>query len=232
MTEINSRSLKEFWAKRASSGKSLYEIICFSSDPELGALKDEIEKSHVLGLLDLDPDETEVLDLGCGVGRWTSALAPLCKSVKGVDFSPELLALARSEHEDLGHSNVELVEASVLDFDDDQDFDLVMLMGVLLHINDSDLERCVSRASAHVRDGGVLLSRESVGVEGRFEVVDEWSEALQSRYSAIYRTANTLIQAFESHGLGLRYSAPLFPDGARLNPWPETRQWVFKYERR
>ncbi|MES1211052.1 MAG: class I SAM-dependent methyltransferase, partial [Acidobacteriota bacterium] len=36
-----------------------------------------------------------VLDLGCGIGRFTAAIAPRVKSIHGVDISPKMLAAAR-----------------------------------------------------------------------------------------------------------------------------------------
>ncbi len=40
----------------------------------------------------------DVLDLGCGIGRVAAALAPLCRSVLGVDASMGMIAAARSRH--------------------------------------------------------------------------------------------------------------------------------------
>lgn len=43
------------------------------------------------------PDR-DVLDLGCGVGRVAAALAPRCRTVRGVDASPGMVAEARRRH--------------------------------------------------------------------------------------------------------------------------------------
>ena len=40
----------------------------------------------------------DVLDLGCGIGRLTAALAPRCRSVVGVDVSAGMVAEARRRH--------------------------------------------------------------------------------------------------------------------------------------
>jgi SAM-dependent methyltransferase len=39
-----------------------------------------------------------VLDLGCGIGRVSAALAPRCRSVLGLDVSPNMVAEARRRH--------------------------------------------------------------------------------------------------------------------------------------
>jgi len=43
------------------------------------------------------PDR-DVLDLGCGIGRVSAALAPRCRSVLGLDPSPNMVAEARRRH--------------------------------------------------------------------------------------------------------------------------------------
>ena len=40
----------------------------------------------------------DVLDLGCGIGRVSAALGPLCHTVLGVDVSPGMIAVARMRH--------------------------------------------------------------------------------------------------------------------------------------
>ena len=45
----------------------------------------------------IGPDR-DVLDLGCGIGRVSAALAPRCRSVLGLDVSPRMVAEARRRH--------------------------------------------------------------------------------------------------------------------------------------
>ena len=45
----------------------------------------------------IGPDR-DVLDLGCGIGRVSAALAPRCRSVLGLDASPRMVAEARRRH--------------------------------------------------------------------------------------------------------------------------------------
>ena len=45
----------------------------------------------------IGPDR-DVLDLGCGIGRVSAALAPRCRSVLGLDVSPKMVAEARRRH--------------------------------------------------------------------------------------------------------------------------------------
>ncbi len=53
--------------------------------------------SEIMRWLPLPPD-TDALDLGCGIGRITAALAPRCRSVLGLDVSAGMVAEARRRH--------------------------------------------------------------------------------------------------------------------------------------
>jgi SAM-dependent methyltransferase len=50
---------------------------------------DLLERWGVLGA------ERSILDLGCGIGRFSAALAPLVREVHGIDISPKMIAAAR-----------------------------------------------------------------------------------------------------------------------------------------
>jgi ubiquinone/menaquinone biosynthesis C-methylase UbiE len=50
----------------------------------------------------------DVLDLGCGIGRLAVALAPVARSVIGIDVSAAMVAEARARTADLGNVRIEL----------------------------------------------------------------------------------------------------------------------------
>lgn len=67
------------------------------NDPEtLAAATDEVVDWLAREAL-IGPDR-DVLDLGCGIGRVSAALAPRCRSVLGLDPSPNMVAEARRRH--------------------------------------------------------------------------------------------------------------------------------------
>jgi SAM-dependent methyltransferase len=77
-----------------------------------------------------------VLEIGCGIGRMTRAIAARAGSVVGVDVSAEMIERGRAELDDLG--NVELVVGSGRDLSgqDDAAFDVVYSFIVFQHIPD------------------------------------------------------------------------------------------------
>ena len=53
----------------------------------------------------------DVLEIACGTGYWTEALADTAKSVVGIDVNPEMISRALSRCEHLPHVNFRLADA-------------------------------------------------------------------------------------------------------------------------
>jgi 2-polyprenyl-3-methyl-5-hydroxy-6-metoxy-1,4-benzoquinol methylase len=93
------------------------------------------------------------LDVGCGTGRWTYAMARLGAQVTAVDFSDAAVEKTRQVTRGCGH--VEVIKASLwrLPFRPEE-FDFVVCWGVLHHTRDT---AAAFRAIAPlVRQGGYL----------------------------------------------------------------------------
>jgi ubiquinone/menaquinone biosynthesis C-methylase UbiE len=102
----------------------------------------------------LNLKEANVLDMGCGSGRWTKYLSDKVKFIEAVDPSKAVLSayyLLKNE------SNVRITQASVehLPFPDNS-FDLVFSLGVLHHIPDTKraMQKCVNQVKS---DGYFLV---------------------------------------------------------------------------
>jgi SAM-dependent methyltransferase len=58
--------------------------------------------------------DTDVLDIGCGIGRIERALAPEIRSITGIDVSPRMIAEARARCRSLGNIAFTCVDGSDL----------------------------------------------------------------------------------------------------------------------
>jgi SAM-dependent methyltransferase len=102
-----------------------------------------------------------VLELGCGTGRVTLALAADGFEVTGLDRSPGMLAEGRRKlaSVDWGTAaRVQLVEGDMADFDLDRVFDLVVIPArAFAFLLTPEAQRgCLARIAAHLRPGGML----------------------------------------------------------------------------
>jgi SAM-dependent methyltransferase len=75
---------------------------------------------------DLIAPDRDVLDLGCGIGRVSIALAPRCRSVLGLDVSPGMVAEARRRHGAVPNLRFDTTPGTGLDALPDNAFDLVL----------------------------------------------------------------------------------------------------------
>lgn len=84
---------------------------------------------------DLLTDQTKVLDLGCGSGRWTKYVASKVELVEAVDPSN---AVYSALHLTKDESNVRVTQAGVSNIPfADKSFDFIICLGVLHHIPDT-----------------------------------------------------------------------------------------------
>jgi len=92
------------------------------------------------------------LDVGCGDGVLTRALAARAEHVVGIDVDPALAERARAETAEM--DNVEIVTGDVVGAElEPGSFDAVLAVATLHHL---DLERGLGRLADLVAPGGVL----------------------------------------------------------------------------
>lgn len=105
----------------------------------------------MLRFADIKPGE-RVLEVGCGMGRYTFLLAEHGIHVEGLDLSPELLERMQ-EHNENGY-DIPLHGFDLLDCPTEMygQFDAVIGFFVLHHVH--DLEACFSTIGQLVRPGG------------------------------------------------------------------------------
>ena len=105
------------------------------------------------------PRGTKVLDVGCGVGRWSRRLAARGAEVTGVDISPTMISEARRRSELQGVAQrCRFLVQDLAVLDAGARFEVVLGVTVLQHILDPQaLRAAVQRMAAHLTEGGTLI---------------------------------------------------------------------------
>lgn len=235
--ELDSKRVQEFFEARGrhlNPAAPLTSVLYQDRNPELAEARDAFEKGEVLPLLRLQANDS-VLDLGCGIGRWADVLVGGVERYHGVDFSASLISQAQARHATPHFSFQQLAveDVSLSRLEVAADFTRVLISGVLLYLNDVQLESALLGAAECAGPGALLYVREPVAAERRLTLKEYWSEDLESSYNAIYRTSAELLDAFErtveSAGFRLLLERDLYPP--HLNNRRETLQRIFLFER-
>ena len=115
-------------------------------------LRDQLERSHLARRLDLRPT-MRVLDLGGGAGRIALWLAESVAEVVLVEASAGLLEVANRVAAHRGITNVTTVHSSVLDYQPDAPFDVVIDFGVAAYLDDTEFDRFAALCHDTIQSG-------------------------------------------------------------------------------
>lgn len=152
---------KTYWSARArqSEGDCFDAVCVYRATPAENRCVDRVQARVLAGLLaGVDLSGKDVLEYGCGAGRWVDFFTRRGARWAGVDISPDMLTMARERHDDV---RAELVDDGRIPFDDDA-FDLVYSVTVVHH-NDYVSQQAILREMLRVlRPGGRLVMLEDI----------------------------------------------------------------------
>ncbi len=98
------------------------------------------------------PEHGSVLDVGCGAGNKARFMSDRGFRVMGIDFSEELLKIARAEASAAEFKNIPMEDLDLIP----ETFDGVFAQASLLHIPRADAANIVKKMAARINDGGYL----------------------------------------------------------------------------
>jgi SAM-dependent methyltransferase len=236
---IDKAAVFDFFERRAEKIDVLGPkrvVIYQDQNPDLAERRDAAEKKLLFPLLRLDAT-SQVLDAGCGTGRWAELIIPACKRYFGVDVSPSLIQIAINAHGDRPNAHFSvcsLDEISLERIDATEHFSHIVSFGVCIYLNDDavleSLRRLLSVAAPHAR----ILLREPVALQNRLTLCEHFSEDMDQYYNAIYRTEPEFLRMQDSILGAARFSLKSYGDvygESELNNRAETKQRWYLWER-
>jgi SAM-dependent methyltransferase len=148
----------------------------------------------------------EVLEIGCGAGAFSHALAARAERVLALDLSPEMIRVAQAREPQRANIEFQLADASTWPFPFER-FDCIASIATLHHLDPRVL---LPRLRDALRPGGVLLVLDLVSDEGLLDLARSTlavgvSGALRLVHTGRLRDPKEVREAWEEHGRGETY---------------------------
>jgi len=214
---------QRFWdAKAIRSGGDALRAACHD-DPGSNRVIDRVQRRAVAwGLRRLSPDlavdGAQLLDFGCGPGRWVDFFTGRGFSYSGVDFSTEMLRLARCLHPD---SDFAAMIGGRIPHRD-KAFDVLCSIAVVHHNSYERQEEILTEISRVVSHGGFAIFFEGLGPRTNSGIffprpAADWTAALTQRGFRLCHRRGYRYWILRSLALALGRRVP----GARSLAWRE-----------
>jgi SAM-dependent methyltransferase len=155
-----------YWEDRArrfaAQGSGLAAVCSYGMPEFYNRMIHSCQNLALRPRLDIEPG-TRVLDVGCGVGRWSSLLAARGGLVTGMDLSPTMITEAHRRAKAMGVANrCRFLVQDLAQLDAGETFDLIVGVTVLQHILEPQaLRTAVQRMTDHLAPGGRMVLLEA-----------------------------------------------------------------------
>ena len=157
----------DFWESRAqrfaAEGDGLRAVCSYAMPRFYNWSIDVTQRAALRDIIRSIPADAQVLDYGCGVGRWTREIAKRGARVTALDFSAAMLAeAARRTAVTAQRDACRFLRCDVTQVDLPQRFDVIFGVTVLQHVlGDETLAATIERLAGHLRPGGRLIMVEA-----------------------------------------------------------------------
>ena len=223
--DINSDKVRDFFNDRAKLDVESNLSIVLFQDKENSERRNREEAQLVEDKIDFS--DKKVLEIGCGIGRWAEFFHDRCSSYLGLDYSENLVDIAKDSH-DFDDCKFQVMSAFDIKTDEllvEPPFDVVLISQVLMYINDEDVSVIMDEINEVVaREKQIFITEPISCMDCRLTLKDFYSDELDTDYNAIYRTENEYREFFERLGCNEISSHDIFMD---LNERSETQYMSF-----
>jgi 2-polyprenyl-3-methyl-5-hydroxy-6-metoxy-1,4-benzoquinol methylase len=155
-------SPRHYWDRRALSfagrGAGLAAVCSYGMPWFYNRYIDLLQRRALLPWIAVEPG-ARVLEIGCGVGRWSREMARAGADVVGLDLSAEMLREARRRTQDEGlDRHCRFIVADTAEFELKTRFSTILGVTVLQHVLDPDrFQSSIDRLAGHLAPGGRIV---------------------------------------------------------------------------
>lgn len=237
---IDEESIRKFYSERAKTKLGIDVdapvVLVGDREPEKIAYWTQYEIANRLPLAQITTD-SRVLEVGFGTGRIAKYIVSNAGEYVGIDCVKEFVELAQKRQDIEKRPNVHFLQGTLQAFTagemlvplKDACFDrFVISGGVLVYVNDREVQISLQDLLPWLDEHCLLYISEPIALQKRLTLNKFYSEALETHYSAIYRTESEYMQLFEpllASGFKICLSEPFFQED--IKGQSETRQWLF-----
>lgn len=238
--ELDYENTEKFFNNRANHFKdnNPYSVTMYQdNNPTLVEERNKIETSKIIPKLKLDSD-SKILDVACGIARWSDAIETEIDCYCGIDFCDGLIEIAKDRNKELADRS--FLVGNIVDSAEHikkakkGKFNRFLVIGALIYINDEDVKKMLDGLMEVSEDKAILCIREPIGLIDRLTLKDFYSDELKDNYNAIYRTRDELQSIFNETiikaGFRIVENDYLFKE-SHLNNRKETEQYYWLFER-
>lgn len=195
MIKLPLEEVQSYWDERIKAAAGEWEGVLWQGLPTWNDYVDKIQMHHLGRYMNQIKTTDTVLDVGCGIGRFTFRFAKLCKEVYGIDSSKEAILICKRNSEDSRISNAkfQVMDVRKLTFNSET-FDWVFSITCLQHItNKMDLTASVEQILRVAKTGGKIVLIECTTDKRKSPYVISLS---RSEWFQIIRKAGGRIESF------------------------------------
>ena len=200
---LNSNKIKEFWDSRSQKLKDervgfLQSTMLTSNEMEADE-KWNKEKSTLLDIIKpYLKKNLDMLELGCGIGRWSRVFSKFVNSVDAFDYSEPFIDIAKEISKNNNVTNIIYKSSDVTNIFPTKKYDYIVSVALLHYLNETQYQKAIGLFKKFLNKGGIAIFRESFGYNKRFELHGFYSNILNDEYNAVYRTSDDIIESLGS----------------------------------
>jgi SAM-dependent methyltransferase len=169
--------------------------------------REVLTPAHRTLLEHLPANAARALDVGCGDGLLTRAIAQRGIRVLGIDLSPRMIALARARTDPAARAEYRVADVMTGDIPE-KPFDVVLSVNTVHHVALGDI---VPRLASLVAPGGTLLIQDVVARNGLRNFALNVIAAVHARFRRLVtrsRMPREVTALYDAHGKNEKYLEP------------------------